>query len=99
MQPEAFAYLCELQSDFWWFVGMREITAALLDPVCPPGIDRQVLDDGAGVGGNLSWLKRYAGNGEVAGIDVTAEALSFCKKQGHQVLVQASAPGRPLADS
>ena len=60
MQPEDFAYLYELESDFWWFVGMREITAALLDPVCPPGIDRRILDDGAGAGGNLSWLKRYA---------------------------------------
>jgi len=99
MQPEDFAYLYELESDFWWFVGMREITAALLDPVCAPGIDRQVLDDGSGTGGNLSWLKRYAGNGEVAGIDVTAEALSFCKKQGHQLLVQASATDLPFPES
>ena len=54
MQPEDFAYLYELETDFWWFVGMREITAALLDPVCPPGIDREVLDDGSGTGGNLT---------------------------------------------
>src|SRR5438046_8917824 len=89
MQPEDFAYLYELESDFWWFVGMREVTAAILDPLCPPGLDRQVLDDGSGTGGNLSWLQRYAGNGQVAGIDLTAEALSFCKKQGHQLLVRS----------
>jgi SAM-dependent methyltransferase len=99
MQPEDFAYLYELESDFWWFVGMREITAALLDPVCPPGVDRQILDDGAGAGGNIAWLKRYAGNGQVSGIDVTSEALTFCRKQGHQLLVQASATDLPFRDS
>lgn len=96
MQAEDFAYLYELESTFWWFVGMREITAALLDPVCPPGKDRQVLDDGAGAGGNIEWLKRYAGNGQVAGIDVTSEALSFCRRHGHQMLVQASATDLPF---
>ncbi len=99
MQPEDFAYLYELESDFWWFVGMREITAALLDPICPPGIDRQILDDGAGAGGNIAWLKRYAGKGQVAGIDVTSEALKFCRKQGHQLLVQASATNLPFRES
>jgi|ERR1051326_498402 SAM-dependent methyltransferase len=96
MQPEDFAYLYELESDFWWFVGMREITAVLLDPLFPPGVDRQILDDGSGAGGNISWLKRYAGKREVAGIDVTADALHFCRKQGHTLLVQASATQLPF---
>src|SRR5947208_15089552 len=99
MQPEDFAYLYELESDFWWFAGMREITRVLLDPVCPLVKDRQILDAGCGTGGMMSWLKRYSGEGDVVGIDLTSEALSFSQKQGHRSLAQASVTSLPFRDS
>ncbi len=83
MQSEDFAYLYDLEEKFWWFVGMRAITAALLDPVCAPGRDRLILDDGCGTGGNLEWLKRYAGNGKVVGLDLETDALGFCRERRH----------------
>ncbi len=58
MEPEDFAYLFDLESDFWWFAGMRDITAAILDPICATPIDRQILDAGCGTGGMMSWLER-----------------------------------------
>jgi hypothetical protein len=36
MRTEDYEYLYRLEEDFWWFAGMREITAALLDPLLPP---------------------------------------------------------------
>jgi SAM-dependent methyltransferase len=66
MQPSDYAYLYDLEEEFWWFAGMRDIRSALLDPVCPPSRDRLILDAGCGTGGMMSWLKRYAGNGSVA---------------------------------
>ena len=47
MHTEDYQYLYDLEEHFWWFEGMREITANLLDPVCPPGPKRAVLDAGA----------------------------------------------------
>src|SRR5437868_8269964 len=70
MQTEDYDYLYLLEESFWWFVGMREISAALLDPLCPPTRNRIILDAGCGTGANLEWLSRYAGQGRIIGIDV-----------------------------
>jgi SAM-dependent methyltransferase len=99
MRDEDYEYLYALEEEFWWFAGMREITAALLDPFCPPGRDRLILDAGCGTGGMLTWLGRYAGGGSVAGLDYVAGALRFCRQRGHESLVRASATDLPFADS
>ena len=99
MQADDYADLYAIEENMWWFVGMREITAALLDPVCAPGRDRTILDAGCGTGGNLHWLKRYSGQGRVIGMDLVADALRFCRARGHQHLVQASVTAMPFADA
>jgi ubiquinone/menaquinone biosynthesis C-methylase UbiE len=99
MQPEDYAYLYQLEEDFWWFAGMREITAALLDPVCATTSDRSILDAGCGTGGMISWLKRYAGNGRVAGVDLSPTAVGFCHLGGHTTVAQASVTDLPFSDS
>lgn len=97
MRTEDYEYLYHLEETFWWFAGMREITAALLDPLLAPR-DRVILDAGCGTGGNLEWLARYAGNGRVVGIDLVSTALEFCRKRAHEHLALASATGLPFAD-
>src|SRR6267154_5018857 len=99
MKPAEYAYLYELEEDYWWFAGMRDITAALLDPLCPTHQDRLILDAGCGTGGMLSWLTRYAGNGRIAGIDLVDTALAFCRRRNHDMLAQASVQTLPFAES
>ncbi|HVF56862.1 MAG TPA: class I SAM-dependent methyltransferase [Pyrinomonadaceae bacterium] len=99
MQTEDYAHLYELENDFWWFEGMREITATLLDPLFRPARDNSILDAGCGTGGMLSWLGRYGERERVFGIDVSQTALDFCRERGHGNLVRASATHLPFADS
>ena len=99
MRSEDYAHLYALEESFWWFVGMREVTAAVLDPVCPPGRARDVLDAGCGTGGMLNWLEPYAGGGRVAGIDFSPDALAFCRERGLRDVAQASVTALPFADS
>jgi SAM-dependent methyltransferase len=99
MKENDFRDLKTLEGDFWWFKGMREITAALLDPFLPPGNDRTIFDDGCGTGIMLSWLGRYAGNGKVIGIDVSEVALQFCRASVENPIMQASATDLPFSDS
>ena len=99
MQIEDYQYLHELEDRFWWFAGMRTITAALLDHYCTANRDRTILDAGCGTGANLIWLKRYAREGEVYGIDVSGEALQFCRHRGPKKLVQASVTHLPFGES
>jgi SAM-dependent methyltransferase len=100
MRAQDFEDMYRLEGDHWWFAGMREITAALLDPLCPRGPRRRVLDAGCGTGVNLEWLDRYAGGGEVFGIDIEQTALDFCRARGLRALARASATALPFgADS
>jgi ubiquinone/menaquinone biosynthesis C-methylase UbiE len=98
MQTEDFADLYEVEDKLWWFVGMREISAALLDDLLPPNVGN-VLDIGCGTGLNLKWLERYAQADSISGLDVEKTALDFCRRRcGKNFLVQASATDLPFAD-
>lgn len=99
MLKEDFEHLFTLEENFWWFAGMREVTGALLDPVCPPGRARKVLDAGCGTGGNLEWLQRYAGNGKVFGIDFSSDALQFSQSREPKHLAGASVTALPFDDA
>jgi SAM-dependent methyltransferase len=96
MQIKDYEYLYQLEETFWWFVGMRQVTAAVLDPFCPPGRNRKILDAGCGTGSNLVWLQRYAGDGPISGLDLSPDALQFCRARGQRLLTQASVSMLPL---
>lgn len=98
MRAQDYADLYALEESLWWFTGMREVTRALLDPVCPHGHVRDVLDAGCGTGGMLQWLGRYADGGRVAGVDLSADALDFCRGRGLRDLAGASVIALPFAD-
>ena len=98
MQPQDYAYLYELEENFWWFVGMREITQALLDPTLSNRPAR-VLDAGCGTGGMLTWLTRYAEDRDIVVVDFSETALQFCSQRQHQKLARSSVSDLPFADS
>jgi ubiquinone/menaquinone biosynthesis C-methylase UbiE len=98
MQTEDFVYLYEVEDKLWWFAGMREISAALLDDFCPKDA-RNILDIGCGTGLNLKWLERYAKTEAITGLDVEKTALDFCRARGENLLTQASATDLPFPDA
>jgi ubiquinone/menaquinone biosynthesis C-methylase UbiE len=95
MQAKDFEDLYETEEKLWWFAGMREISAALLDEFCRPDFE-SVLDVGCGTGINLEWLRRYAGDESIKGLDFEAVALQFCRARGSNHLIQASATDLPF---
>ena len=95
MRIEDYQYLNDLEETFWWFTGMREIAASLLDPLLS-GRESLLLDIGCGTGGNLKWLARYGSR--IVGIDLAPKALEFCRINNHRLLAQASATDLPFAD-
>ena len=99
MKTQDYAYLYELEENFWWFVGMREISQRLLDRVCAKGTRRRALDAGCGTGAMLSWLSQYTGGGSVVGIDLSQTALEFCQARDQRELTQGSIAELPFADS
>lgn len=99
MKAKDYTDLYELEESLWWFVGMREITAAVLDPYCRGKVYERILDSGCGTGGMLSWLTRYSEKSRLFGLDLVPEAVSFCQKRGCDAIAQASAIELPFADA
>jgi SAM-dependent methyltransferase len=95
MNPEEYGAMYELEEGYWWFVGMRKIVAALLDPLAGRGTVR-ILDAGCGTGYMLSWLRRYSKDRQVVGLDISLDALKFCRQRSESLLIQASTTDLPL---
>lgn len=76
--PSYFTALAAVEERHWWHRGMRAIAASLLgDRVTRGGA---LLDAGCGTGGFLAWAER-AGFDPLAGIDVSAEAVSVTQRR------------------
>jgi SAM-dependent methyltransferase len=81
------------EDHFWWYVGMRQAMAALLDRyVGPVG---RVLDAGCGTGANLLLLAHY---GRPVGLDLSGEALRFAALRQPEAIARGSVGALPFAD-
>jgi SAM-dependent methyltransferase len=67
----------------WWYRGMRALSLAVLEaPLRGLAAERRplrLLDAGCGTGRNLEDLARF---GEGVGIDLSPEAIRFCRRRG-----------------
>ncbi|MGE0452882.1 MAG: class I SAM-dependent methyltransferase [Vicinamibacteria bacterium] len=63
----------------WWYAGMRSISFRLLETALGPGSGERILDAGCGTGRNLLHFSR---RGRGVGIDLSEEALRFCRTRG-----------------
>jgi SAM-dependent methyltransferase len=80
---EEYARMYEAEERQWWYAGMRALSLALLaSPL--EGLARgdrrpAILDAGCGTGNNLRHLARY---GRAVGVDLSEEAVAFCRSRG-----------------
>jgi ubiquinone/menaquinone biosynthesis C-methylase UbiE len=93
MQQHTYAIMDEVEGSHWWFVGRRAILESFLKTIVaklmaaktmaePPASSAdglRILDIGCGTGANLEMLAQF-GNAE--GVDVSDDALEFCRLKG-----------------
>jgi SAM-dependent methyltransferase len=81
MQQHTYAIMNRVEDSHWWFVGRRLILESFLKEI----VQRleiqnpKILDVGCGTGANLEMLAQF---GESEGVDVSDDALEFCKAKG-----------------
>lgn len=96
MNKEEYQIMYEAEDTFWWYVGRRRIISNLINrAVRGKENDIKMLDAGCGTGGVLQDLKDY---GFSAGIDISREALQFCKIRGLKNILQTSVMELPFRD-
>jgi ubiquinone/menaquinone biosynthesis C-methylase UbiE len=69
----------EAEQEHWWYVGMRELSRALLGPRLRAG--GRVLDAGCGTGGYLRWLLDAGSFSSAAGVDVASTAVELARER------------------
>ena len=93
MQQHTYAIMDEVEGSHWWFVGRRSILESFLKSIEsrlqaasreePAKASTQnavrILDIGCGTGANLEMLSQF---GEAEGVDVSDDALEFCRLKG-----------------
>ena len=84
MQQHTYAIMDRVEASHWWFVGRRAILEMFLKQIVQ-SLESKVqnptliLDVGCGTGANLEMLSQF---GAAEGVDVSDEALEFCRRKG-----------------
>jgi SAM-dependent methyltransferase len=79
---EEYGRMYEAEERQWWYAGMRAISFSLLRPELSGAGRLRILDAGCGTGNNLRHLESF---GPALGVDLSAEALAFCRTRGVKV--------------
>ncbi|MCW5961002.1 MAG: class I SAM-dependent methyltransferase [Pyrinomonadaceae bacterium] len=86
MQQHTYGIMNDVEDKHWWFVGRRAILESFMERI-ENGLGRKdsdlkILDVGCGTGANLEMLAQF---GDSEGVDVSDDALEFCRKKGLKV--------------
>lgn len=86
MQQHTYEIMNRVEDKHWWFVGRRAILESFLGQIVSqirnPQSAIRILDVGCGTGANLEMLANF---GESEGVDVSDDALEFCRAKGLKV--------------
>jgi SAM-dependent methyltransferase len=96
LKPLEYRRMFEAEERQWWYAGQRGVAAALVGPWARArGGGLRLLDAGCGTGFNLLAL---APLGSALGIDLSAEAIRFCRERRVRAL-RGSVLRLPFADA
>ena len=79
MELHTYEILYETEATHWWLTARRNIVLDWIRQRYPGRTDLQVLDAGCGTGLMLQELRSL---GTTEGVDISDEALQFCRKRG-----------------
>ena len=86
MQQHTYEIMNRVEDRHWWFVGRRAILESFLEKISgqlrATNNELRILDVGCGTGANLEMLANF---GEPEGVDVSDDALEFCRAKGLKV--------------
>ena len=97
MKEHTYPIMFRVEQSHWWYTGRRKILAEFVEEICRRVTDRRprILDVGCGTGANLLMLSKY---GEAEGVDVSEDALAFCRERGLDKVILGNGEELPYED-
>lgn len=95
MDSSAYGKIFAIEEKLWWYKYRRQICFGLLDRYLASGPQRDILDVGCGTGFNVGLLQRY---GRAQGVDMSEDALEFCRRRGVEQVQLQSADSLPFQE-
>jgi SAM-dependent methyltransferase len=102
MQQHTYAIMRRVEERHWWYAGRRKIIESFVERVISEIKAEKkdtsavrILDVGCGTGANLEMLSEF---GQAEGVDVSSEALSFCRERGLDNVKTGEAEALPYED-
>ena len=98
MNPAEFANIAAVESDLWWYRGMRRILFRMLGRLTEGRKFRRVLEAGCGTGYFAALLQREW-RVPVTAIDLSADGLRYAREMHLEQLAQSNLAALPFRDA
>lgn len=97
MEEHHYPILFEVEESHWWYVGRRHIIEEFVRDISNDlgRSDLRILDVGCGTGANLKMLAAF---GTAHGVDISQQALEFCRQRGLDNVRLGAAESLPYED-
>src|SRR5437016_1773501 len=96
MERAEYATMFRVEETHWWYAALHRLIFQALDAELPDWRKKNVLDVGCGTG---AILKQLGNPEENVGIDLAAEAVSFCRQRGLNNVRQGDICALPFDDA
>jgi SAM-dependent methyltransferase len=95
MYEHEYEAMYRLEDSYWWFVARRRLAVEIVARELAGRRDARILDVGCGTGSNLS---AFSGLGSSVGIDMSPDALAFCRSRGLDQVTLSELERLPFPD-